>query len=68
MKTITLFALDAAYGGVGGDRCVGVELHVGKGIDGVRRTVVFDLARGFRLGAPKDGIKSVRDLKVEGAG
>lgn len=34
---LKLFSLDAAYGGVGGDRCVGVELHVGKGIDGVRR-------------------------------
>lgn len=32
-----LFAFDAAYGAVGGDRCVGVELAFGKCSDGVVR-------------------------------
>lgn len=32
-----LFALDAAYGAVGGDRCVGLELVFGKCVDGVVR-------------------------------
>lgn len=32
-----IFALDAAYGAVGGDRCVGIELHFGLCTDGVRR-------------------------------
>lgn len=32
-----LFALDAAYGAVGGDRCIGIELAFGKCTDGVVR-------------------------------
>ena len=32
-----VFCLDAAYGAVGGDRCVGIELVFGKCSDGVKR-------------------------------
>lgn len=32
-----IFAIDAAYGSIGGDRCVGVEMHFGKCSDGMQR-------------------------------
>lgn len=34
---IRIFCMDAAYGAVGGDRCVGIELAFGKCSDGVTR-------------------------------
>lgn len=37
-----LFALDAAYGAVGGDRCVGVYLAFGRCSDGVTRLAFMD--------------------------
>lgn len=34
---VKLFCMDAAYGAVGGDRCVGIEMHMGRCADGVQR-------------------------------
>lgn len=37
-ETLTkVIGIDAAYGAVGGDRCVGVEMHFGKCTDGMKR-------------------------------
>jgi hypothetical protein len=37
---ISLFAIDAAYGAVGGDRCVGVHFKFGRCVDGVSRLAI----------------------------
>ena len=39
---VKLFALDAAYGAVGGDRCVGVELAFGECTDGIHRLAFME--------------------------
>lgn len=53
-----LFALDAAYGAVGGDRCVGVELAFGKCTDGVVRLAFAGppLIIPVKAGVQRDGV------------
>jgi hypothetical protein len=59
-KITKLFALDAAYSAVGGDRCVGLEMHFGECTDGVRRlflaTAPMILPVSQEKGLPEDQI------------